>query len=60
MKGALWLVCAVVGAWLLIGAPVGLMFHVGVMEALVLVLAGFGLVLVAGLLLLDDVMGPRR
>lgn len=59
MKGLLWLLCATVGPWLLIAAPVGLMFHLAVMEALVVALAGFGLVVVAGLLLLDDVMGPR-
>lgn len=60
MRPAWALLCAVVGAWLLIGGPVGIMFGLAVMEAAVVVAGGFGLVLLTGVLLLADLLGPRR
>lgn len=51
---------AVVGSWMLIAGPFGLMFGLAVMEAAVVVASGFGLVLLTGVLLLHDLLGSRQ
>lgn len=60
MKGLAWLLCANAGLWMLIGAPISLIFHVGAVEALVVAVAGLGLVAASALLLFNDVLGPRQ
>lgn len=60
MKALAWMACLTAAPWLIIGGLIALIFGYGAVEVLTLEVAALGLLMLGGLLLLDDFAGPRR
>lgn len=60
MSALAWMACLIVAPWLVIGGVVALMLGYGVLEVLTLMVAALDLLILGGLLLINDYAGPRR
>lgn len=59
MKGYLFVACLTTAAWIAVGGLVALICGVAVLEVIAVELAAIALVLIGGLVLVDDALGPR-